>query len=355
MSPDTARACFLDAESVGTDLDFTALEAAAGSWDWHGNTAPEQVGERLAGAQIAVSNKVRIGAAALEAAPHLRLICVAATGVNNIDLEAAAAHGVTVCNATAYATPSVVQHVFALLLALATRLERYHAIAVDGRWAKHPFFCVLDEPITELAGRRLGVVGHGELGRGVAATAAAFGMEVLVAARRGGPVSPDRVAFEDVLAQADALSLHCPRRHRRRGGPGAGVARGRDRRRGRRRTDRGAAPQRQCAARARHPEPDRDAALGLGDPGLAPAARGPGRRQHRGLARGQPAQRGRGRWRMSGDERVAAAEEWIMQLRMEQDQLDRVVQAQSRAIAGLQQRIERLERRLERLAPEGDE
>ena len=217
MSPGTSRACFLDAESVGVDLDFAALEAAAGDWDWHGNTAPEQVGERLAGAHIAVSNKVPIDAAALDAAPHLRLICVAATGVNNIDLEAAAARGVTVCNATAYATPSVVQHVFALLLALATRLERYHAIAVDGRWAEHPFFCVLDEPITELAGRRLGLVGHGELGRGVAATAAAFGMEVLVAAHRGGPVPPDRVAFEDVLAQADALSLHCPLTEQTRG------------------------------------------------------------------------------------------------------------------------------------------
>lgn len=217
MNAAAPHACFLDAESVGTDLDFSALESAVGSWDWYGNSAAREVGDRLAGAMIAVSNKVPIDATALDAAPDLRLICVAATGVNNIDLDAAAARGVTVCNATAYATPSVVQHVFALLLALATRLERYHAIAVDGRWAEHPFFCVLDEPITELAGRRLGIIGHGELGRGVATIAAAFGMEVLISARRGGKVPAGRVAFEEVLARADALSLHCPLNEHTRG------------------------------------------------------------------------------------------------------------------------------------------
>ena len=216
-APVSPQACFLDAGSVGNDLDFATLEAAAGGWDWYANSGPEQVGERLAGSHVAVSNKVRIDAAAMDAAPELGLICVAATGVNNVELDAAAARGVTVCNATGYATPSVVQHVFALLLALATRLERYHRIAVDGHWSSHPFFCVLDEPITELAGRRLGIIGHGELGRGVAATATAFGMEVLVAARPGGPVADGRVAFDEVLAQADALSLHCPLTEETRG------------------------------------------------------------------------------------------------------------------------------------------
>jgi glycerate dehydrogenase len=159
---------------------------------------------------VAVSNKVPIDADTIGAASALRLICVAATGVNNIDLEAAAAHDVTVCNATGYATPAVVQHVFALLLALATRLEHYHAAARGGRWAAHPFFCVLDEPITELAGRTLGIVGHGELGRGVAGVARAFGMEVLVAARRGAPAREGRIAFDELLERADAVSLHCP-------------------------------------------------------------------------------------------------------------------------------------------------
>ena len=217
MNERQSEACFLDAGSLGPELDFSPLREAAEDWDWHENTMPEEVGARLAGVRIAVSNKVPIDATALAAASDLQLICVAATGVNNIDLGAAAAHDVTVCNATGYGTPSVVQHVFALLLSLATRLEHYHAVARDGRWAAQPFFCALDEPITELAGRTLGIVGYGELGRGVARIAEAFGMQVLVAARRGGPVPEGRVAFDEVLARADALSLHCPLTEETRG------------------------------------------------------------------------------------------------------------------------------------------
>ncbi len=221
MSTRPARACFLDTGSLGPDLDFSTLREAAGDWTWHDNTNPEQVPERLAGVEVAVSNKVPIDADTIGAASALRLICVAATGVNNIDLEAAAAHDVTVCNATGYATPAVVQHVFALLLALATRLEHYHAAARDGRWAAHPFFCVLDEPITELAGRTLGIVGHGELGRGVAGVARVLGMEVLVAARRGAPAREGRIAFDELLERADAISLHCPLTDETRGLIGA--------------------------------------------------------------------------------------------------------------------------------------
>lgn len=221
MSTRPARACFLDTDSLGPELDFSALHEAAEDWVWHPGTTPEQVADRLAGTEVAISNKVRIDADAMDAARALRLICVAATGVNNIDLEAAAARGITVCNATGYATPAVVQHVFALLLALATRLEHYHEVARDGRWAAHPFFCVLDEPITELAGRTLGIVGHGELGRGVEQIARAFGMEVLIAARRGGKVPDGRADFDELLERADAISLHCPLTDETRGLIGA--------------------------------------------------------------------------------------------------------------------------------------
>lgn len=221
MSANDSRACLLDADSLGPGLDFGALRAAATDWDWYPNTAPGEVAERLAGIEVAVSNKAPIDADALAAASELRLICVAATGVNNIDLEAAAAHGVTVCNATGYATPAVSQHVFALLLALATRLEHYHAAATDGRWAAHDHFCLLDAPIVELAGRSLGIVGYGELGRGVARIAEALGMEVLVAARPGHAATGGRVAFEELLARADAITLHCPLTEETRGLIGA--------------------------------------------------------------------------------------------------------------------------------------
>jgi len=204
------RSCLLDVDSLGPDLDFDRLLEATGPCARHGGTDPSEVPARLAGMEVAISNKVRLDADALAGADRLRLVCVAATGTNNVDLAAAREHGITVCNATGYATPAVVQHTFALILALATHLEHYHAAARDGRWAAHAHFCLLDEPIVELAGRRLGIIGHGELGRAVARLAAAFGMEVLVAARAGQPPAGGRVTLEELIEHADVISLHCP-------------------------------------------------------------------------------------------------------------------------------------------------
>lgn len=211
MSARPTRGCILDAESLGPGLEFAALEAAVGHWHWHERTAPDEVPARVADAEVVVTNKVPVGEEAFAAAGHLRLVCVAATGVNNVDLDAAARHGITVCNATGYATPAVVQHTLALLLALATRLEDYHAAVRAGRWAAAPHFCMLDYPITELAGKVLGIVGYGTLGRGVAAVATALGMDVRVAARPGGDDVPEgRVALAELLETADAITLHCP-------------------------------------------------------------------------------------------------------------------------------------------------
>jgi glycerate dehydrogenase len=201
----------LDADSLGPDLDLARLRGQLDHWDWHGQTAPEQTANRIREADVVITNKVVLDADAFAAAPHLQLVCVAATGINNIDLDAAREHGVTVCNATGYGTPSVVQHTFALILALATRLPDYQAAVRAGEWSRSPFFCLLDFPITELAGKTLGVIGYGTLGQGVASIARAFGMQVRVAARPGATGIPvDRVAVEDLLEQADVLTLHCP-------------------------------------------------------------------------------------------------------------------------------------------------
>ena len=105
---------------------------------------------------------------------------------------------------------SVVQHVFALVLSLTTRLDDYRRAAHDGRWAASPQFCLLDFPFTELSGKTLGIIGWGELGQGVAQVAEAFGMKVRIAERRGQPPRDGRTAFEQVLRKADVLSLHCP-------------------------------------------------------------------------------------------------------------------------------------------------
>lgn len=192
------------------DLDLSGVRATLPEWRFFDATAPEAVAERIRGAHVVVTNKVVLDEARLGAAPELRLICVAATGTNNIDLVAASRRGIRVCNVRGYATPSVTQHVFALLLALVTRLPAYQVAVRSGRWQRSEQFCLLDHPITELHGKVLGVVGYGELGRAVAALARVFGMDVRVAARPGGPVGQGRIPLMALLPQVDVLSLHCP-------------------------------------------------------------------------------------------------------------------------------------------------
>lgn len=202
---------FLDQETVDNDdLDLSRLRAALPEWRWYHVTRPEEVIPRIAEANVVVTNKVRLDEAALRAAPNLRLIAIAATGTNNVDLDAAHRLGIAVCNIRAYATPAVVQHVFALILALSTRLMEYHQAVRAGRWQRAPQFCLLDYPIREIAGKTLGIVGYGELGRGVARVAEAFGMKVLVANRPGRPAEPGRVPLPELLPQVDVLSLHTP-------------------------------------------------------------------------------------------------------------------------------------------------
>lgn len=204
------QGCVLDIESLDRgDLDLKALRALL-SWRFYDATSPETLEARLAEVEIAVTNKVVIDAAAMAQAPRLRLICVAATGYNNVDIEAARKRGIAVCNVRDYATPSVVEHVFALILALSRRLLPYRDLIRAGAWQRSRQFSLLDHPIGELSGKTLGIIGHGTLGSAVARTAQAFGMQVVIAEHRGAEPRPGRTAFETVLREADVLSLHCP-------------------------------------------------------------------------------------------------------------------------------------------------
>jgi glycerate dehydrogenase len=205
------RAVFLDAAPLDQgDLDFAPLQAAFSELHCHADTDPTQIAERLSGAQVAIVNKIALGEAEFAACPELRLVLVAATGVNNIDLAAAARRGIAVCNCQAYGTATVAQHTLMLLLALATRLPDYQAAVARGRWEESGQFCLLDFPIVELAGKTLGVLGHGELGSAVAKLAEAFGMRVLTGNLPGRPPRPERLALDDLLREVDALTLHCP-------------------------------------------------------------------------------------------------------------------------------------------------
>ncbi|RMH85441.1 2-hydroxyacid dehydrogenase [Pseudomonas sp. AOB-7] len=207
----SARAVFLDHASLDLgDLNLLPLQQAFATLTLHPQTAPEQVAERLQGAQVAISNKVPLTAATFAACPELKLVLVTATGTNNVDLAAARAHGVVVSNCQGYGTPSVAQHCLMLLLALATRLPDYQRDVAAGRWQQASQFCLLDHPIVELEGKTLGLLGHGELGGAVARLAEAFGMRVLLGQLPGRPPREDRIALHELLPQVDALTLHCP-------------------------------------------------------------------------------------------------------------------------------------------------
>jgi glycerate dehydrogenase len=202
---------FLDRKTMHPqDLDFGALDDTLAEWRYYDTTTPEQLDERLRDATVVVANKVFLDDETLARADRLRLVCVAATGVNNIDLDAAQRLGLPVCNVRAYGTPSVAQHVFALILALATRLFDYRDAVRSGRWPDSELFCLLDHPIVELSGKVLGIVGYGELGRAVGRLAEAFGMSLLVAERRGNIPRAGRLPLEAVLRRCDVLSVHCP-------------------------------------------------------------------------------------------------------------------------------------------------
>lgn len=208
------KGVFLDFDtiSIDDDVDISSMhELADIEWSWHGATRPNELAGRIEGCGIVVTNKVVLDADTLaRAADTLKLIVIAATGTNNVDLDAAARHGITVCNVRGYGTPSVVQHVYALILALTTQLPRYINAVANGQWQRHPQFCILDFPIRELKGLKLGIVGYGTLGRGVADVAPAFGMEVLVAQRPGGGPRDGRIPLDELLPRVDILSLHCP-------------------------------------------------------------------------------------------------------------------------------------------------
>ena len=192
------------------DLDFSHLLATLPDWHVYPRTSPAQQSERIHDATVIVTNKLPLTRAAMDAAPRLQLVCISATGTNNVDLDAAAQLGIPVCNARGYATPSVVQHVFALVLALTTRLPAMQQAIAAQRWQHSEQFCLLDFPVRELAGATLGIIGYGELGKAVAAMAQAFGMRVLIGAHRNSPPPAGRVAFDILLQEADVVSLHCP-------------------------------------------------------------------------------------------------------------------------------------------------
>ena len=203
-------ALFLDKASVHPDdLDFSRLDAVA-RWQWFDLARPDEIWPDLSHAEIIVSNKVMMSREVIAECRSLKLICVAATGFNNVDIDAARESGIRVCNVSAYATPSVTEHVVTLLLSLNRNLSSSHRAALDGRWSRRDFFCHLGDAFSDLDGKKIGIIGYGELGRSVARVAKCFGMEVLIAKRDEADTRPGRIGLSELLSQSDVVTLHCP-------------------------------------------------------------------------------------------------------------------------------------------------
>jgi glycerate dehydrogenase len=199
---------FLDRATLIADLRFPEFDH---TWVEHPDAPPEEVADALWRATIAIANKTPLTREVLKNCHKLKLVAVAATGVNNVDLEACREMGVAVCNIRGYAEHTVPEHVFMLLLALRRNLLAWRANLARGAWQQAERFCLFDHEIHDLAGSTLGLIGYGSVGRGVERLARAFGMDVLIAEHKGAAaIRPGYMVFDEVLARADQISLHVP-------------------------------------------------------------------------------------------------------------------------------------------------
>lgn len=194
------------------DLSWAELEALA-PCSVFDKTDAHAVISRIGAAEIVLTNKTPLPADVLAALPHLKLISVLGTGYNVVDVAAAKACGITVCNVPAYSTPGVVQAVFALLLELTNRTGHHSRTVHEGRWSASEQFCYWDGDLLELAGLTLGIVGYGQIGAAVARVGRAFGMTILANRRSGMGAIAEGGSFVDLdrlFAESDVVSLHCP-------------------------------------------------------------------------------------------------------------------------------------------------
>ena len=206
------RAVFLD---KGTFSDGVNLPAPAGVTDYitYDDTPEDSdlIIERCQDAEIIFTNKVQITADVIAKLPKLKLIQLTATGMNNVDQEACEEHNVTLYNVAGYAVKSVPEHTFMLMLNAMRASIHYHQKVADGTWRDNGNFCLLDVPLVDLEDKTLGIIGVGTIGKRVTEIARAFGMTVLWAEHQGRtPRNDDYTAFDEVLANADVISLHCP-------------------------------------------------------------------------------------------------------------------------------------------------
>lgn len=201
----------LDAKTLGGDLDLSPLDHF-GEVTRYQTTHYEETESRIVDADIIISNKVILNASLMDAAPNLKLICIAATGMNNVDLDYAAKKGIAVKNVAGYSTQSVVQHTFAMALYLIEKMAYYDSVVKSGAWSKAGLFTDVSKPFFEIAGKKWGLIGLGSIGSAVAKVATAFGAEVCYYSTSGRNHSQpySRVKLEELLESCDIISIHAP-------------------------------------------------------------------------------------------------------------------------------------------------
>lgn len=201
----------LEKESLGNDIDISFFEEL-GRVTYYDKTLPEQVAERVQEAEIIIANKAPLNESTLKEAKNLKMISETATGYNNVDLEYCKSRGIRVTNAVGYSTPIVAQHTFAMALYLLEKLPVYDNYVKSGEYEKCPIFTCFQPYFTELEGKTWGIVGLGNIGRKVAQIAKVFGCHVIYYSASGNnnTIDYERVSFDELLAQSDILSLHCP-------------------------------------------------------------------------------------------------------------------------------------------------
>ncbi len=205
------KLALLDAETLGSDLDLSPLEAF-GELEIYDITMPEERIDNIDDADVIITNKVIIDKEIMEAAPRLKLICIAATGMNNIDLEAAADLGIAVKNVAGYSTQSVTQHTFAMLLHIMEKMEYYSLYARGGAWSQSPIFTHLEQPFHEITGKRWGIIGMGAIGQNVARIATAFGAQIVYHSTSGANTDQPypHLELDKMLSTSEIVSIHAP-------------------------------------------------------------------------------------------------------------------------------------------------
>ncbi len=202
---------FLDVATIGSVSTMSQLEAL-GDYTAYDYTPAEKSLERIAGAEVVITNKVLFTRSVLEKATDLKLLCLSATGTNNVDLEAAAELGIAVKNVAGYSTQSVVQMTFAMVLELVTHTSQYSDYVHSGAYSASPSFTCVEPTFHQIANMRYGIIGLGAIGRGVAKVAQAFGADVCYYSTSGANASADylRVELDELLSTCDIISIHAP-------------------------------------------------------------------------------------------------------------------------------------------------